>query len=58
MHEYLEMMTSGSTEILLVSKRGALFEANALLNSNPRGLASINTRWIAETPTFEMTKGR
>lgn len=46
------MMTTGSSEILLVSKRGALFEAHALLNSNPKGLATINTRWITEKPTY------
>jgi hypothetical protein len=58
MNEYLEMMTAGPSELILVSKRGALFEAQALLNPNVRGLSTVNTRWIAEQPSFEMKKGR
>ena len=52
------MMTAGTVELILVSKRGALFEANSLLNTNLRGLSYINTRWINEQPSFEMHKGR
>ena len=52
------MMTAGSVELILVSKRGALFEANSLLNSNLRGMSHVNTHWLSEQPFFEMQKGR
>ena len=48
----MDFMTSGVCELLLLSKRGALFEAQVLLNSNPRALATVNPFWLKKHPAF------
>lgn len=45
-------MSAGASELLLVSKMGAIYDADALLNSNPRGIATVNTMWLPEKPGF------
>ncbi len=35
-----------------MSKRGGIFDAYALLNSNPEGLATINPCGMAEVPSL------
>lgn len=46
----MEMMTSGVSEILLVSKRSALYEAHALLNQPENALAEINSKLVRNKP--------
>jgi hypothetical protein len=41
---YIKMMTSGAVEIVLVSKRAAMYEANILLNGSKDYLSDTKTK--------------
>ena len=58
MDSYIQMMTSGVAEVILVSKRSALYEAHSLLNASPYGLADINPKHLKERPTTEVKRGK
>ena len=51
-------MTTGVVDILLLSKRSAIYEAHALLNTSDKGLSSINPKWIRNKPIMETKKGK
>ena len=45
-------MTSGQCELILVSKKSAIYEAHALLNQSLNALSDINPRWVRDRPTI------
>lgn len=49
---YLSLMTTGICEILLVSRKSALYAAHVLLNHSDRSLADINPRIIRARPSI------
>jgi hypothetical protein len=51
-------MTTGICEILIISKKSALYEAHALLNHSDRSLADINPRWLRNRPSIEIKRGK
>lgn len=55
---YLAMMTTGVCEVLLISKRSALYHAHALLNE-PRGaLSEGSSRWVRDRPSANVRRGK
>jgi hypothetical protein len=51
-------MTTGVADVLLLSKRSAIYEAHALLNGCDKGRSNINPKWIRNKPVMETKKGR
>lgn len=54
---YIKMMTSGASEVVLVSKRGAIYEANILLNGSKDSLSDTKTKTIKEITTIKIKRG-
>ncbi len=50
-------MTSGASEIVLVSKRAAIYEANILLNGSKDSLSETNVKTIRDIPTIKIKRG-
>lgn len=57
MEEYVKMMTSGGSEIVLVSKRGAIYEANILLNGSKDSLSDTKVKVIKDLPVIKRKQG-
>lgn len=53
--EYLEMMSGGLLEVVLVSKRAAIVEANILNEGARYGLRQNSARLIKEPPSLSVT---
>ena len=51
------MMTSGACEVVLVSKRGAIYEANILLNGSRDSLSDTKVKIIKEIPVMRRKQG-
>jgi hypothetical protein len=51
------MMTSGVTEVVLVSKRGAIYEANILLNGSKYSLSDTKIKTIKDLPLLKFKRG-
>jgi hypothetical protein len=44
MRSYVDFMISGLCEMILVSKRGAIYEANIIANGCEEGISSTRTK--------------
>jgi hypothetical protein len=51
------MMTSGASEIVLVSKRGAIYETNILLNGSKDSLSDTKLKVIKDAPLIKRKQG-
>ena len=52
MEDYIEFMTTGVCEIVLVSKRSAIYEAYALTMGCETGPTDIRTKTLREKPNL------
>jgi len=52
------MMTSGACQIVLISKRGAIYETNALLNGSSDSISDTKTKTITDLPVLKINRGR
>lgn len=50
-------MTSGASEIVLVSKRGAIYETNILLNGSSDSMSDTKVKVIKDIPTMKRRQG-
>lgn len=51
------MMTSGASEIVLVSKRGAIYETNILLNGSRDSISDTKVKVIKDIPMMKRRQG-
>ena len=58
MNDYVEMMIGGVCEIVVVSKRSAIYEAHSLLHGCTSGRSHFRSHSIKEKPLTEFKVGR
>ena len=51
------MMTSGASEVVLVSKRGAIYEANILLDGSKDSSSNTKVKVLKDVPVMKCRQG-